>query len=328
MSTELEVGFDVALLDERISGEFTYYRQKNEDALLEQSIAPNLGFPGAVQRNVGRIDNWGWEALLSARIAEGDSWALDLALNADHTDNEIVDLGETPQTTTIREGWPFPVTTGRYRVLSAEFDANGELANVMCDSGVGVPGEAQFLGGPPVPCEQIQGVQRLLFGRGFYTYKYGVAPTLSLFNNALQIFALAEGHYGRLGRDNVLEWGHIYNNTRHSQLENDPLWVASDRGNFTDDHTKEFFDGDFWRMREIGVRYSLPESLVQRSGADRASVAISARNAIDLWIAQPEVWGGAVGDPEIGSSESLTGGGNFREMPPTANISMTLRVSF
>jgi TonB-linked SusC/RagA family outer membrane protein len=328
VSTELEVGFDVALLDERISGEFTYYRQKNEDALLEQTLAPNLGFPGAVQRNVGRIDNWGWEALLSARIAEGDSWALDLALNADHTDNEVVDLGETPQTTTIREGWPFPVTTGRYRVLSAEFDANGNIANVMCDSGVGEPGAAQFLGGPLVPCEQIAGAQRLMFGRGFYTYKYGVAPTLSLFNNALQIFALAEGQYGRLGRDNVLEWGHIYNNTRHSQLENDPLWVASDRGNFTDDHTKEYFDGDFWRMREIGVRYVLPESLVQRSGADRASVAFSARNAIDLWIAQPEVWGGAVGDPELGTSESLTGAGNFREMPPTANISMTLRVSF
>ena len=69
---------------------------------------------------MGRIDNWGWEATLSARVAERDSGALDLALNADHTDNEVVDLGDTPQAMTIRGGWPFPVRTGRYRVLSAD----------------------------------------------------------------------------------------------------------------------------------------------------------------------------------------------------------------
>ncbi len=339
VSTELELGFDIALLDERISGEFTYFRQKNEDALLQQSLAPNIGFPGAVQRNVGRIDNWGWEAIVTTRVAEGDSWAFDLALNADHTDNEVVDLGETPPTTTIREGWPFPAHTGRYIVKSAEFDANGRFVQgpndgAMCDGGTprydpnGPDGQAQFQGGELVPCASIAGAQRILFGRGFYTHKFGIAPTVSLFNNALQIFALAEGHYGRLGQDNVLEWGHIYNNTRHSQLENDPVWVASDRQNYQDDHSKEYFDGDFWRVREVGLRYSLPESLVQRSGADRASIALSARNAIDLWVAQREVWGGAVGDPEIGSSDSLTGGGNFRSMPPLANVSMTLRVAF
>ncbi len=151
---------------------------------------------------------------------------------------------------------------------------------------------------------------------------------MSLFNNALQLFALAEGHYGRLGQDNVLEWGHIYNNTRESQLENNPIWVASDRANFQDDRSKEYFDADFWKLREVGFRYTLPESFVQRTGADRASIAFSARNIADIWRAQDEVFGGAVGDAELGTAESLTGGGNFREQPGNANISMTLRVSF
>ena len=90
-----------------------------------------------------------------------------------------------------------------------------------------------------VPCEQITGAQRLLFGRGFYTHKFGIVPTVGLFNNALQIFAFAEVHYGRLGQDNVLEWGHIYNNTKVLQLETDPLWVALDCANFQNDSSKE-----------------------------------------------------------------------------------------
>ena len=47
-----------------------------------------------------------------------------------------------------------------------------------------------------------------------------------MFNNTLQLFALAQGAYGREGVDNVLEWGHRYNNTLLSQTEDSPLYVA------------------------------------------------------------------------------------------------------
>ena len=329
VSTEIELGFDVALMD-RISGEFTYFNQKNEDALLEREVAPNSGFPGAIQQNVGRIDNWGWEALLSAQIYQADSWSFDLRLNADHVDNEVKTLGGTLPTTEIREGWAYPVFTGRYLVESADPGTGpGTFSNAMCDSGTGgVPGEAQFQGGALVPCGTISGDTRILIGRAFYTYKYGIAPSLNLFNNRLQLFALAEGAYGREGVDNVLEWSHIYNNTRLSQTEDDPLYVARDRGNFIDDRSKEYFDGDFWTMRELGFRYTLPESWVAAMGADRASFSFSARNTFFLYRAQTTVDGGTVGDPEIGSVEEIDGGSNFRSSPPTASISATLRVSF
>ena len=49
VSTEIEVGFDIAVLDDRLSGEFTYYNQKNEDALLDVENVPSVGFPGSVQ---------------------------------------------------------------------------------------------------------------------------------------------------------------------------------------------------------------------------------------------------------------------------------------
>jgi hypothetical protein len=137
---------------------------------------------------------------------------------------------------------------------------------------------------------------------------------------------MAEGRYGKTGTDNVLEWGHRYNNTRVSQAEDDPLWVASDDANFNDESKKENFDGDFWTMRELGFRYTLPESWLL--GADRASFSFSARNAFIIWRKQSTISGGQVGDPEIGSLEELSGASNFRSIPPLASLSATLRVSF
>src|SRR4029453_4041363 len=56
-STELELGFDLAMLTDRLSGEFTWFNKRNEDALLDVAVSPSVGL-GAVanQQNLGRLD--------------------------------------------------------------------------------------------------------------------------------------------------------------------------------------------------------------------------------------------------------------------------------
>ena len=342
-STEIEVGFDMALLDDRISGEFTYYNQKTEDALLPVGIAPSLGFPGTRDQNLGRIDSWGWEAALNSRIYTGDSWGFDLRLSADHTDNEIKDLGNFGGTGSIAVGLPFPNTLNTFYVTSAEFDPSGAYSNsygqrvsAMCDPGVSLaPSDAELpgqygmvLGGDPVPCQTLSS-QNILMGPAFFTYTFSVAPTLSMLNNSLQIFALAEGKYGKTGTANDVQWGFIYNNSRVSRAEDDPLWVAMDRmaSFYGDNRSKGLFDADFWKLREIGARYQLPESLIGRVGMDRASLSVSGRNLFTLWRAQEEIFGLEVTDPEYGTPYIDTEN-NFWETPPLASFSATLRMSF
>ncbi len=60
---ELELGFDMSFLSNRIYFEFTWYDQQTEDLLLQRSIAPSTGFSTALE-NVGTMDNRGIEIVL------------------------------------------------------------------------------------------------------------------------------------------------------------------------------------------------------------------------------------------------------------------------
>jgi len=345
VSTEIELGFDMALLDDRVSAEFTYYSRQDKQALLGVPLPDSYGFPGTVDQNIGRIDNWGWEAQLSTRIYESQSLSFDLDLSADYTNNEIKDLSED-YTGALRIGLPYPYQQVSYWVTSGQFVAGGAYANAfsqqldaMCDPGVSLAPDpndpAQYSrygilpGGTPVDCSTLTGASNVFAGRSFSPWQFSVAPRISLLDNQLQIFAMAEGQYGRVREDNGHAWGHIYNNSKVSRLENDAVWVASQRlnGNSSNDWTKGLYDADFWKLREVGVRYNLPQSLIARTGASRASLAFSARNLWTIWQAQDDIYGLPVSDPEYGTSD-LSGDGNFWETPPLTSLNVTLRVTF
>jgi hypothetical protein len=105
--------------------------------------------------------------------------------------------------------------------------------------------------------------------------------------------------------------------------------VASNRLNGTgDSFYSSYYDADFWKLREVGARYNLPQSWVQRTGAERASMAFSARNLWTIWVAQKEIYGEPITDPEFGNPAAIDGGGNFRAQPPGVSLNVTLRVTF
>ncbi len=94
VSTELEMGFDAAFFDDRLATEFTHYWRKDENLLLSVPVLGSFGIPGSVQRNFGRLDNWGWEAQLHARLYTSSAISIDLDVMADYTNNEIKELDD------------------------------------------------------------------------------------------------------------------------------------------------------------------------------------------------------------------------------------------
>jgi len=107
--TEVELGFEAGLLDERLSLELTYFDKTTTDAILRRPIAPSLGFSTNPYVNIGEISNKGFEIASSARILTRDDLGWELRGTLATVKNEVVDLGDIEPFGTItrtREGAP------------------------------------------------------------------------------------------------------------------------------------------------------------------------------------------------------------------------------
>ena len=337
-STEIEVGADVALMDDRISAEFTYFNQKTEDAILAQGVMPSLGIntgtSSSVQENIGRIDNWGWEASLTARIYESSAFSFELTLIGDHLRNQVFSLGGL---TGRRDGEPYPATVKRYLVVSAEFDAAGNVV-AMCDAGVliGDPtlddaDRGRIPGGEEYLCPNRSAPRgNILLGPRNPTYTWSVAPTFSFLNNSLQVFALAQGQHGGWGTFSHGALRGVFKTSFQSRVRDDPFWVAnSNLSSATQLELRNGLDTDFWKLREVGFRYSLPQQWADRIGADRASFAFSGRNMWTIWVAEKfSLQGDRVADPELNSFAGAGQGFSGHQTPSLASAHLTLRLTF
>ena len=340
-STEIEVGADVALMDDRISAEFTYFNQKTEDAILPQGVMPSLGIntatSSAVPENVARIDNWGWEASLTARIYESSAFSFELTLIGDHLKNEIKVIGETPSSSSLRVGLPYPATVKNYLVVSAEFDAAGNVVNAMCDAGVliGDPtlddaDRGRIAGGELYPCPNRSAPRgNILLGPRNPTYTWSVAPTFSFLNNNLQVFALAQGQYGAWGSVDHFALRGVFKTSYQSRVRDDVFWVANSNLSGATQGELRYVDTDFWKLREVGFRYSLPQQWADRIGADRASFAFSGRNMWTIWVdTKFSPQGNRIADPELNSFAGAGHGFAGHKMPAMASAHLTLRLTF
>jgi TonB-linked SusC/RagA family outer membrane protein len=72
---QFNVGVDFGLLNNRITGEFDYYVKETEDLLLSVQIPSSSGF-GTTLRNVGNMENKGWELVINTFNTTGPlSWS-------------------------------------------------------------------------------------------------------------------------------------------------------------------------------------------------------------------------------------------------------------
>jgi TonB-linked SusC/RagA family outer membrane protein len=340
VSAELEIGFEMALLDDRLSSEFTYFHQTTSDALVSVPLAPSDGFPGSQAANLGELKNWGYEVGLNARVLELGDFAFELGGAFTYTMNEITDLGGRTPTTSLRLGMPWPNQTST-RLVSGEFSTTTGLpTNLMCDAGVSMapdpndPAQTAIYGwrpgGETVACGTVRNVS-ILTGPTFSPYTWSLNSTLTW--RGVQVFGLVDAEHGRWLNPFDVTCRHDYcgfPNSEASMRGDDPLFVQSSRlwAVFPTDRRYAFdIDASYIRLREVGARYQLPEALVARVRADRASLSVAARNLWYLWKKQETLGGAQVPSPEITNAES-EGAFSLFQWPPLSTFEVTLRVSF
>jgi TonB-linked SusC/RagA family outer membrane protein len=338
-SQEWEGGLDIAFLDDRIFGEFTYFKQWIRDVIVDADLAPSEGFTGDVQSNLGSLENWGWEASLDFVILDSDAFGLNLRISGDHTANRITFLDPSADTdVNFKEGYFFPNVVFDMTDSAHWDNPNPDSVYVStnsswCDFGDPLSPEGLEAGGPSVPCT-VSGVERqeIMVAAAFPSYTWSIAPTLRFLSNQLEVFALAEGSYGRWLADIDVDQrgtsgGCSRCNGRQAALFTDGNWFGSRQAR--DERYTGRYSADFWKLREVGARYQIPQNVVASLGIDRASISMSATNVWTIWRRQ---WRdrGNVRIPAVESVANFSAEPNFtlQQLPGIAQYNIALRVSF
>ncbi len=281
-----ELGFDAGFLNERAGLNFTWYNAVTEDALFFVPEPPSTG-RGSQLRNVGTIENTGIELGLRANVIRTRN--LDFSLNANYAvfENEVTDMGGAPDFTAgttsqrVAEGRP----VGAWEVTTP-VDSNGD--------GLLDASETLFTGKTPYPLKSG--------GFGFDARLFNV---FTLTANADFAYDFEVFDYGG--------WWSWFNNIERTDFPARFNTDGEEIGEFNP-NTSRFSlmePGDFFKLREVSIRYELPEAFKSSFGLINASVFATGRN-LYIWsktdLLDPEMSGVNSGGQNIqlGGAQSIT----------------------
>ncbi|MFT4698444.1 MAG: TonB-linked SusC/RagA family outer membrane protein [Flavobacteriaceae bacterium] len=89
--TELEVGIDMGLFNNKVGIELTYYEQDIQDLLLARTLSPSTGFGSRVE-NIGTMTNKGFEALITAMPIQTTDFSWSITGTYSTNKNEVNDI--------------------------------------------------------------------------------------------------------------------------------------------------------------------------------------------------------------------------------------------
>lgn len=284
---EAELGFELAVLDNRLNLDFTYYQQETRDALYSVREPPSQGILSTQLRNVGRIENQGIELAARATVLDTERFRWEAMANYSSNENEIVDLGDgTPIQLQwlqwMREGYPVgsffgdrPIEVGGEVGMASELlrDANGNL-----------PEGWDYIG-PPLPTRTIQlgstfnigsrtSLNFLLDHRGGHYAQSSTMRWLMQPNRDITESHLAA--HEALGFTGVATPGPVASICRNPDPINEIICSRNStltQGDFA-------MPIDFWKLREVALSYRVPEAIPGRLGLSSATISLAGRN---LW---------------------------------------------
>ena len=307
-SSEIEVGFDAEIAGGRAGLEFTYYDKRTDGALITVPLAPSLGASASRWINIGEVQNKGYEATLTAGVLQLDNFVWDVTLSGSINQNELLSLGEgtEPIGSQTRFVPGFPLGGQWDRPLQGWNDSDGN--GIITPDELMIGDTIEYVG-PGQPENQLT-----------------VVSNFRILEN-INVYGLLDY------RGNYI----AYNNTERFRCRFRLCQALIDPASPLDEQARAVASllhpsqtvwgymeqGDFWKLREVSVRYDLPEFITSRIGASRGSLTVSGRN-LGTWTdytgMDPEInWNGS-GD-NFGVSEFLT-------QPPVRYYTARLNFTF
>ena len=291
---EIEVGLDLRMLDNKISLDLAYYQNTTTGDIVNASASRASGF-GSTLINLGEMTNEGIELLLRANVIDKSDFGLDFSFNYTNNANIVVktdEAGNNIQLATgqlfqtnigIQEGQPYGVIYGNKYVR----DSSGNIVHSLVN-------------GIPIPKSENNNE---VIGLGVAPTTVGFGTNLRYKDFALNVFL--EGKYGgsiisntnvrmkQLGlhqdtapngsRSNFIPQGVMEDGSAMPQVSEADLQLYWNTGNAAGTTAAALGEGnvyenDFLRISQVSLSYNFPQSLLENTFIERASVGLVGNN--------------------------------------------------
>lgn len=338
------IGVDYGLFNGRLSGALNYYYNKTEDMLIRKKLAPSVGLQNPIM-NVGKIRNSGFELEINWADKKGD-WDYNVGLNLTTTSNKVLELSDPNQAlqgTGLKWGTEhFPTETRVGEPIASFylyrtdgiFQTDDEAKNYVNSKGERLQPNAQA------------GDMRFkdLNGDGVIDEN----DKESCGSGMPKVEANLSGGFGYKGFDFSFllgsGWGHkIYNGNRYffegmssgtnmltstlnawtpeNRGTDVPRAVLQDPNNNSRESDRFLENGNFVRLRQVQLGYTLPSSILKKLMIDKLRVYVSGENLFTITN-----YSGI--DPEFSTEKILDTGVDKEIYPFTRSYIVGLQLTF
>jgi TonB-dependent starch-binding outer membrane protein SusC len=339
------LGLDFSLFDFRLDGSINYFNNHTRDMLIEKLVPPSSGVPSPVV-NVGEVKNTGLELDLGYRNND-NAFKYEIRGSLATLKNEVLELstddqelvggglkfGASPYTTVIKEGYPI----GAFFLYETDgiFQNQGE---VDTHNAMGADGPLQeFAEAGDIRFRDSNGdgyldeADKVYMGSGLPKYEYSLT-----FNASFSGFDFSMMWYGAGGHKLINGNRYLFESlssgfNQFTTVEN--AWTSGsgedEMPRITPDDPNEnkrvsdrwLESGDFLRLKNLQLGYTLPASLTKRVSIERIRLYVSAQNLLTITN-----YSGL--DPEIGRGSVRNTGVDGSFYPMTKTMLFGVQVSF
>ena len=285
----IDIGIEFGLFNNRLSGDIAYYVQDNSDGIFGVPISLSAGGGGinAPNVNIGEIETKGIEASLRGSIIQNENFSWSASFNIAQVDNEVIGIPEGQDIIAgqniLREG----ETRNAFFIIEyAGVDpANGDalyIRNTTNPDGsidrstTNDPNEAErVVTGNPF-AEWIGGLSsNIAYKNWDFSFTFQGEWGADIFNGGGRFQSANADFFDNQSADQLNRW----------QNPGDITDVPEARlfgANGTAQSTRYLQDGDFIRLRNITLGYTLPSSVTDRLGLSSLRIYASAFNLLTI----------------------------------------------
>jgi TonB-dependent starch-binding outer membrane protein SusC len=316
-TNQADIGLDFGILNNRITGEIDYYNKKTEDMLLAVNIPATTGY-STVVRNLGSMENKGFEIVLNSRNIDGRDFKWSTSFNLGYNKNTVTDIqGQV-------------ITSG-----SVQRAVEGHpIGSFFLQRFVGADpqtGEAVYLDVDGKEIFDWDNGARVVVGKANPDFTGGFTNNFSYKGFDLNIFFIfSKGNdvYNSGGIYMSSGWGGGFDNQTTELLDR---WqkpgditripkLSLDNPTGIDPSSRWLYDGSYIRLRNVTLGYTLPATVANKLKIASARLFITGMN---LWITTKYP-----GDPEVNTAVlgNIAGGQDFYTIPQPRSITAGINV--